>query len=134
MTAGPGPLTGGCLCGGVRYRVDEPIADVAHCHCSMCRRASGAVAVTWFTVQAAAFTLTAQALRTWRSSPGAVRGFCPGCGGQITFQTDATPGELDVTLGTLDDADQHAAVRHVWTDSRLSWLSLDPDLPASGHE
>ena len=134
MTAEPGPHTGGCLCGRVRYRVDAPIGDAAHCHCSMCRRASGAVAVTWFTVQPDTFRLTAGDLRTWRSSPQATRGFCPHCGCQITFQTDDAPGELDVTLATLDDADRHAAIRHIWTDSKLPWLILDPDLPASRQE
>ncbi|MBK1696656.1 GFA family protein [Rhodovibrio salinarum] len=134
MTGGTGSHTGGCLCGQVRYRVDAPIGDVAHCHCTMCRRASGAVAVTWFTVQPDAFTLTTGQLRSWQSSPGATRGFCPGCGCQITFQTDAAAGELDVTLATLDDADRHPAQRHIWTDSRLSWLTLDPDLPESGQE
>ncbi len=38
---------GGCLCGTIRYRIAGPIAWAAHCHCAMCRRASGAVALTW---------------------------------------------------------------------------------------
>jgi hypothetical protein len=139
MSVGAGPHTGGCLCGQVRYRVDAAIADIAHCHCTMCRRASGAVAVTWFTVPSAAFSLTRGRLQTWRSSPGATRGFCPGCGCQISFQTDpavddAGPGGLDITLATLDDAARHPPTRHIWTDSRLPWLTLDPDLPALGQE
>ena len=134
MSAASGPFTGGCLCGQVRYRVDSPITDVAHCHCTMCRRASGAVAVTWFTIRPAAFTLTGGTLRHWRSSPQATRGFCSGCGCQITFQTWTAQDQLEVTLATLDAADQYAAVRHIWTESRLPWLTLDPDLPASGQE
>ena len=134
MSAASGPFTGGCLCGQVRYRVDARIAEVAHCHCTMCRRASGAVAVTWFTVPADAFHLTAGELRSWQSSPGSTRGFCPGCGCQVTFWIETEPGALDVTLATLDDAGRHAAVRHIWTDSRLPWLTLDPDLPARGQE
>ena len=134
MSAASGPFTGGCLCGQVRYRIDSPITDVAHCHCTMCRRASGAVAVTWFTVPEDTFRLTAGELRTWHSSPQATRGFCPGCGCQITFQIDAEPDALDVTLATLDDAARHSAERHIWTDSRLPWLTLDPELPASGEE
>jgi len=39
--------TGGCSCGAVRYRVGMPPLWVAHCHCSMCRRAQGAAFVTW---------------------------------------------------------------------------------------
>lgn len=44
-------LEGGCLCGAVRYRVTGKPYHVTHCHCSMCRRASGAPLVTWFSVK-----------------------------------------------------------------------------------
>ena len=37
---------GGCLCGDVRFTVDWPSKWIAHCHCSMCRRAHGAAYVT----------------------------------------------------------------------------------------
>jgi len=125
---------GGCLCGSVRYRITGPIADVAHCHCSMCRRAAGAVAVTWFTVPTEAFTITKGALRTWRSSAHGERGFCPDCGCQITFRDDRFPRERDVTLATLDAAADQPAQRHIWTRSRLPWLTLDPELPESAEE
>jgi hypothetical protein len=118
----------------VRYRIAAPVANAAHCHCTMCRRASGAVAVTWVTIASDAFTLTAGELASWRSSARAARGFCPGCGAQITFRHDDAPGELDVTLATLDDAADHPAARHIWTASRLRWLTLDPQLPESAGE
>jgi hypothetical protein len=128
------PYEGGCLCGTIRYRVSAPVADVAHCHCRMCRRAAGAVAVTWFTVPPDAFRLIEGQLRTWRSSAKGQRGFCPHCGCQITFCHDDWPDQLDITLATLDDADVLPAERHIWTESRLSWLSLDPQLPQSPRE
>jgi hypothetical protein len=118
----------------VRYRIDAAVGAAAHCHCTMCRRASGAVAVTWFTIAPAAFALTAGEFATWRFSAKGERGFCPDCGCQITFRHDDAPGELDVTLATLDDAADHPAARHIWTDSRLPWLTLDPRLPASPRE
>lgn len=33
--------TGGCHCGNLRYQIDGPVDDVAHCHCTICRRTSG---------------------------------------------------------------------------------------------
>jgi hypothetical protein len=41
-------VSGGCLCGAVRFRVELPTLFCAHCHCSMCRRNHGAAYVTWF--------------------------------------------------------------------------------------
>ncbi|KPW91720.1 hypothetical protein ALO50_01812 [Pseudomonas syringae pv. cerasicola] len=38
--------SGGCHCGGLRYQFDAPLRDIAHCHCSICRRTSGATVVT----------------------------------------------------------------------------------------
>jgi hypothetical protein len=38
------PLTGGCLCGGVRYEVSEPLVVAGYCHCARCRRRTGAAA------------------------------------------------------------------------------------------
>ena len=43
MTTPEPTATGGCLCGGVRYKVARPLRDVVLCHCSMCRRTHGHV-------------------------------------------------------------------------------------------
>ena len=45
-------LAGGCLCGAVRYEIDGAGGGVSHCHCGMCRKASGAAFVTWIGVGA----------------------------------------------------------------------------------
>lgn len=120
---------GGCLCGAVRYRITGPIDSVAHCHCSMCRRASGGIVVTWFTVPRERLALTQGEPAVYRSSGHGERGFCPTCGAQLTFSSSEAPGEVDVTLATLDRPENHPADRHVWTSGRLPWLHLDEHLP-----
>jgi hypothetical protein len=121
---------GGCLCGAIRYRITGPIAWAAHCHCSMCRRASGAAALTWATVLAANFTFTRGKPATYRSSENAERRFCSSCGSPLTFWSAAHRGEMDVSLGTMDHPEDNPAGWHTWAKSRLSWLSLDDHLVA----
>ena len=52
-------LTGGCLCGHVRYEADGAPFHETICHCSMCRRAAGAPMVAWFSVPRAGFRVVA---------------------------------------------------------------------------
>lgn len=132
--AGAEILEGGCLCGALRYRIAGPIDWVAHCHCSMCRRTSGAVVVTWLTVPATRFTFIRGAPARYRSSDHAERTFCPGCGTQLTFVSSRFPESVDVTVGTLDDPDRTPADHQIWTENRVSWLHLDEDLPAFPQE
>ncbi len=129
---GAADTEGGCLCGAIRYRITGPIESVVHCHCGMCRRASGAPVVTWLTVAAKRFQVTQGAPARRKSSENAERTFCPDCGAQITFNSTRYPDEVDVTLGTLDRPERHPAKRHIWISSRLPWLHLDESLP--GHE
>jgi hypothetical protein len=44
---------GACLCGAVQFELQLPATWVAHCHCTMCRRAHGAAFVTWVSVPTA---------------------------------------------------------------------------------
>lgn len=126
--------TGGCFCGAVRYDAGEGrLDDVAHCHCSMCRRTTGAPVVTWAAVPRADFRFTAGAPTAFRSSARATRWFCPRCGAQLAFALDGD-ATLDVTVATLDDAAAVAPDRHIWTSSALPWLRLDDHLPRHARE
>jgi hypothetical protein len=46
---------GACNCGAVAFEIDAPLADVYVCHCSICRRYSGAHGVAVVVVPNAAF-------------------------------------------------------------------------------
>jgi hypothetical protein len=124
---------GGCLCGAIRYRVPMPPIWVAHCHCSMCRRAQGAGFVTWFGVPGDRFSIvgTGDRLRIYRSSPDATRSFCGRCGTPLFFESSHWPGELHVTLASLDSqvaATLQPQVHSYWS-SRAPWIQLADNLP-----
>src|SRR3989442_1661513 len=89
--APPAEITGGCFCGAVRYRVSATTRDVSHCHCSICRRTTGAPFVTWATFPAATFAFTAGTPAELRATPRAVRQLCPACATALTFRETARP-------------------------------------------
>jgi hypothetical protein len=123
------PLEGGCLCGGVRYRISTEPRHANYCHCRMCQRSTGAPVVPWLTVASQAFAWTAGEAAVYRSSPKAERLFCPTCGTQLVFREPAEPDYLDVTLATLDDPTAVRPSHHIWTASRIGWFDISDDLP-----
>lgn len=125
----PSVRRGGCFCGAVRYQISAANLDVAHCHCSMCRRTSGAPFVTWATVPRQSFAFTSGAPSELHSSAHARRGFCGACGTALTFQRTDERGWIDLTVGSLDEPEALIPARHIWTSSQLGWLHLDDDLP-----
>lgn len=127
---------GSCLCGAVQYAVETPIKFVAHDHCSICRRASGAAFVTWCGVKSDQFKLTGGSgkLTAYRSTPEAERQFCSVCGSQLFFRSTNWPGEVHFTRATIRDPMEEKPKAHVFFDDRASWLSVDDDLPLYGGE
>jgi len=129
--AGGGTIRhGGCLCGAIRYRVEGEPSAACHCHCTMCRPASGAPLVAWATFPSAGFALTRGKPARHASSARATRQFCANCGTQLIFQyNDRADQEIDVTVASLDAADRPSMREHGWTSSRLPWAQVDEHLP-----
>ena len=130
--SGTATRSGGCQCGKVRYQADGEPVLVALCHCGMCRRASAAPMVAWamFAQEQVRFTESEPA--RYASSAEAERGFCAGCGTQISFTADYIPGLIDLTVGSFDAPDTLRPVLHYWTSKQLPWLEFDDGLPRHG--
>ncbi len=122
-------LTGRCLCGTVRYRLGDRLYPPTLCHCASCRRASGAHAVGWLTVREGDFRCTAGAPREIESSPGVRRAFCDRCGTPLTYRNAQRPGEVDVTIGTLDEPGQAPPADHIWMADAPAWDRPGDGLP-----
>ena len=123
------PIDGGCLCGGMRYRISAEPSHADYCHCRMCQRATGAPVVPWLTVAREGFAWTAGEPAVYRSSASAERLFCPACGTQLAFRDLADPLALDVTVASLDEPAAVPPSHHIWTSSRIAWFELADDLP-----
>jgi len=116
-------VTGACLCGAVRFRAAMPPNWVAHCHCSMCRRAHGAGFVTWagFPRGAVEIESGADVLSRYRSSSQATRSFCGRCGSPLFFESGRWPDEVHVTLASLEPAEGLEPQAHAYWSSRAPW-------------
>ncbi|MBA4283940.1 MAG: GFA family protein [Xanthomonadaceae bacterium] len=123
--------TGGCLCGGVRFRVDAALEPIQICHCSQCRKAQGTPFATNTPVASAAFRWLAGAdlLSTYRSSPDKERVFCSRCGSPIYSRRDSVPGVLRLRAGLLDGDLSARPAAHHYTGSKANWWTIDDDLP-----
>jgi hypothetical protein len=122
-------LTGGCLCGAVRYETTGSPAWAGHCHCSLCRRSSGAAYVSWFVVPSATFKFTQGQSALYASSERARRGHCAICGTQLVFLSNRRPENTAITIASLDHPGAVQAKEHIFWDDRVPSLSETDDLP-----
>lgn len=122
-------LRGGCFCGSIRYEADAEPYHLTNCHCSICRRTAGAPFVAWFSVPRAALRFVRGTPTAFRSSAKAVRSFCPACGSQLTFASDEEPGEIDVTICTLDDPGLLPPEDHTYFADKVAWVEPGDELP-----
>jgi hypothetical protein len=119
------PLRGSCLCGGVRFEVTAPFLWANHCHCSRCRKHSGAFGGTPGRVPREGFRLLAgeELIRVFRPEGGRVEAFCSVCGASL-FGGDWPEGdEVAIRLGSLDGDPGIRPQFHVFVASRAPGTS-----------
>jgi len=120
-------LTGGCLCGGVRYRISGEVRGVVNCFCGQCRKTSGHH-VAAARAPRENFHLDADAtLRWYDSSKDARRGFCNRCGGNLFWQHRARD-TVSIMAGTLDQPTGLATIDNIYVDDAGDYQII-PELP-----
>lgn len=125
-------LTGGCLCGAVRYTVAGPIAELRACHCHDCQKASGTGGSVNAMLKSVAFKLSKGTPKRYTATADSgrtlYRYFCGDCGSPLYSQRQLTPENMALRIGSLDA--EHASgmkiVGNIWTRSARSWSHIDP--------
>ena len=98
-----GGLTGGCLCGGVRFEIVGPLGTASYCHCARCQRRTGTAASANVRVDSGALRVTQgdELLREFTPEGGAPKVFCGTCGSALWSRSpDSTA--YGVRLGAFD--------------------------------
>jgi len=116
-------VTGGCMCGKVRYTAEIADHDAYLCHCRMCQRSSGNVSLAMKGVARADVRWEGEP-DYYQSSPFAHRGFCTRCGTSLTFEyTDGSSENMDLIVGTFDDPEPFRPKHHFGAESmHRAWL------------
>ena len=111
------PITGGCQCGAVRYRC-EGFGRASICHCRMCQKAFGAFYGPLVTGKGLVWT---RGEPSWFQSSNKVRrGFCAQCGTPLAYDWG---GEVEVSIGSLDDPSRYRPVSEDSVESRVPFVA-----------
>lgn len=131
MTEKTMPITGGCLCGAVRFEATEPPSHVGYCHCRMCQKALGSTSGIWVMFVGSrreALRFTKGQPKYYKSSAFLERAFCPDCGSPLGAR--GADGHGSVLIGTLDHPeDWPPDEAHSGIESQIPWDIIHDDLP-----
>jgi len=130
------PVTGGCLCGAVRYESQEAPTEGYYCHCRTCQKHYGNLFGATVRMPEPAFKFTKGQPKYYRSSDIAKRGFCSECGTPLVFVFETMP-DAWVSIGSLDHPEDWplskqgtwGQVTHVRADRRIPWNYIVDGLP-----
>jgi hypothetical protein len=123
------PMTGGCHCGALRYRVSGKPTDSGYCHCTDCQGTTGAPTTAWFVVPVKSFAYVKGAPKIYRSSAWGQREFCGHCGCQILFREQKRAKTVSVNTPTLNHPAAVPPRRHIYDKDRIRWFNTNDSLP-----
>lgn len=120
-------ITGRCYCGAslVTARTNPQI--VSYCHCSDCRRITGAPVAAFAAFAPQDVSITPDPAQ-FSASVGVIRQFCPACGSPLMASFDYLPDQVFVPLGILDQAESLPPQLHSHAQAKLTWLHISDDL------
>jgi len=121
-------ITGRCYCGATTIRAAQMPREIAYCHCTDCRRVTGAPVAAFAAFDEAAITFSPNEGRSVAANPGVMRTFCADCGSPLAGRYEYLPGQVYVAIGVLDQASDLAPQLHAHESQRLKWLHIDDDL------
>jgi hypothetical protein len=102
----PTELTGGCLCGAVRFELSERPRSAGYCHCSRCQRRTGTASSAQARIDGRSFRLVSggESVGCWRHPDGGFeKCFCQRCGAHLFSRNPDDPSQISVRLGAFDE-------------------------------
>jgi hypothetical protein len=126
-------ITGGCLCGAVRYEANGAPLTTRVCWCRLCQKlgaGSGTVNVAFLSENIRITGILTEYASIADSGNRLIRGFCPVCGTPVTSQAETRKHQMFVRAGTLDDPEIAQPEMTIWTSQAPSWACISTTVPA----
>jgi hypothetical protein len=127
-------LEGGCACGNIRYKLTASPLIVHACHCRDCQRLTGSAFVINIWIERKFVEALSATPKSFRLGGGSGKDhevfFCDQCGTYVWSRYQIAPGDaLFVRAGTLDNPKAVKPDVHIFTRSKMPWLSLPENVP-----
>ncbi len=125
----PATLTGGCMCGAVRYRISAAPVATGLCHCDRCRPQSGSAFSTVIIIKRSTIEIEGQTAifaDVGSSGRSVARRYCPRCGSPLTVEPDVTPDLMFVKVGGIDTNEWFHPMMELFVGRRRPWITSVP--------
>ena len=126
-------ISGGCLCGSVRFELTEPPKEAGYCHCTRCQRRTGNASSAQARIDGRSFRLLAgeETVKAWRHPEGGFEKlFCSECGAQLFSRNPDDPTQMSIRMSAFDE---DPGVRPSWRAFVANAASWEP-IPDDGLE
>lgn len=123
-------LTGGCVCGAVRFEISEPLVSAIYCHCNRCQRRTGSAFSANGITRPGSLTITQGADEVTTYDPGDggwLKRFCSRCGAHLYTAPRDDPASAGVRLGALDQDPGVRPSAHQFVAYAASWEPIPDD-------
>ena len=130
MTTSRQTHEGSCQCGRVRYKIEGALSNMSNCHCTDCRKNSGAAFVTYVEAPKRTFGYTkgADLVQTYQAESGTKRAFCRQCGSTLGCYIDGDD-LMEIAAATLDTPVDMRPEYHIFVRSKVSWYDIQDGKP-----
>lgn len=128
-SGGDPPLTGGCLCGAVRFEVSGSILSAGYCHCTHCQKRTGTGSSANCRVAQDDFRIVegAELLASYQPSTGVPKLFCSRCGSALFSGDPFSDDEVAIRLGAFDIDPGIRPQFRQFVDSAATWEPMPDD-------
>ncbi len=127
-------MSGGCLCGSVRYEYDGQPGNSSYCHCDDCKRATGGPYTVGVLSKADKLRIVSGKVKGYTtigdSGREITRQFCPQCGSPLFTRGQDCPDLVFIKAGSLDEPELIKPSCHIWTQRAVKWAYVDESLPS----
>ncbi len=127
------PITGGCVCGAVRYECSAAPLMMLKCHCRDCQQISGGPYAPAVIFPIKVFKVIKGVIQHYGTpSLGGghnLRGFCAQCGSRLTGAENPERGIIGVVASSLDDPGIFKPQMDIFVSDAQHWDLMDPNLP-----